>query len=531
MVSRRDFLRAAGLAAASTVVLPRPLLASFGGAPEAVPPIDDPRIRTLALGAVDAARAAGAAYADVRLAHTWTRSFTPSTFGNSERIDVGVRALVQGYWGFASGPVWSPDEMARLGREAVHQARTNTLGRPREVQLAPAPAVTDGRWTTPVKVDAFAVSPFEVRDYLLALLIHVSRRNGATIERMGMMFRRVEKAFASSDGSYLTQRLELARGELVLALETRRGAVRRELDVLSPAAAGYEHLRAQPLRELARRQLDEMERDLALPVKPVDVGRYELLVDAAGVAELVESTLAHPTELDRAMGYEANAGGTSWLNDPLAMLGSHRVGAPLLNVSANRSDPGGAATVRWDDEGVEPDGFTLMKDGVLADFQTTRESAGWLAPAYARSGRPPRSHGCATADSAIFAPMAHVPNLVVAPGRDAVDYEQMLARLATGIAVESLHADVDFQGLSGLATGRLYEVKKGKRVARIANGGLLFRAPELWKGLVALGGPASAYRVGKAAAKGEPPQAAYHSVTAVPALFRDVTVIDPQRKA
>jgi predicted Zn-dependent protease len=90
---------------------------------------------------------------------------------------------------------------------------------------------------------------------------------------------------------------------------------------------------------------------------------------------------------------------------------------------------------------------------------------------------------------------------------------------------------MDFQGASGLLTGRFYEIKNGKRVARLNAAGILFRTPELWKSLLALGGAASARRYGRRALKGEPPQAVEYSVTAVPAVVKQLTLIDAMRKA
>jgi hypothetical protein len=78
---------------------------------------------------------------------------------------------------------------------------------------------------------------------------------------------------------------------------------------------------------------------------------------------------------------------------------------------------------------------------------------------------------------------------------------------------------------------RIYQVKRGKRTAFIGGAGFLFRAPELWKGLLALGGSASARRYGFTSSKGEPSQEVHHSVTAIPATFKQLTLIDPQRKA
>src|SRR5690606_35134436 len=133
--------------------MPRPVLACFGRGPEPVPPIRDPRIRELAFRAVEAAKGAGASYVEVRLTHRRIRSLSEpfvTNFNDHEELTVGVRALVDGYWGFAGSPVWSPEEMERLGREAVQHAKVNALGPVRVVELAPRPVVADGHWQTPV---------------------------------------------------------------------------------------------------------------------------------------------------------------------------------------------------------------------------------------------------------------------------------------------------------------------------------------------------------------------------------------------
>jgi TldD protein len=214
------------------------------------------------------------------------------------------------------------------------------------------------------------------------------------------------------------------------------------------------------------------------------------------------------------------------------MVGRYQAGAPLLTLTAERSTPGAVGTVRWDDEGVGPDEFPLVTDGVLRDFQTTRESAGWLRDYYGKAGKPVRSHGCALGPQGVDAPMQHTPNLVLAPGREAHDFDDLVAGLGDGVAIKGIGLSMDFQNVTGLGlAGTAYEVKRGKRVAIIGGAGFLFRAPELWKSLLALGGPPSARRYGMAAAKGEPAQTGYHSVTVPPAIFKQLTLIDPLRKA
>lgn len=530
-ITRRDLLKAGVLVAAATTV-PRPLLADIGAEPEPVPPIDDPRLKALVARALDAARTAGGTYADVRLTYTRERS-QDSRFGHlAEELAVGVRALVNGYWGFASGPVWSPDEMARLGREAVHQAKASALGKSREVDLAPAPAVREGHWRMPVEIDPFELHPSEMMDRLSAmrLVVHYSSP-GFTVRANSAVFVRQEKAFGSTTGSYCTQRLYRSRGRFSVHAGKAGRIADGSLDLLTPAGIGWELYREQPLKEAIRQLIEELEEDLAFPVKPVDVGRYDTVLDAHSVANLLDGTLGRATELDRALGYEANAGGTSYLDDPFAMLGTYQAGAPLLTVTGNRSEPGGCATVQWDDEGIAPDAFPLVQDGVLVDFQTTRESAGWLKESYAKASKPFRSHGCAAAPTGLFAPLQHPPNLVVTPGREAHDFDALVSGVASGIAVKGATLDMDFQGSSGLGTGRVYEIKNGKRVAALNTAGFLFRATDLWKGLLALGGAASQRRYGMLTKKGEPPQEHYHSVTAVPAVFKQLTVIDVMRKA
>jgi TldD protein len=543
---RRTFLKLGAAATLSALASPRPLLAQFGaGRPEPVPPIQDPRVKGLAQRAVDAARAAGAHYADVRLVHTRRRKFSASIYvGDAESMTVGVRALVNGYWGFSASPVWSPDEMARVAREAVRQAKLNSLGKPRSVNWAPAPAVADGQWVMPVKQDPFEVSIDEISDCLSGLRLYTDLRAAAVglqVESLQQSAEFIvsEKAFASSDGSYLAQRAYRTHGQHDFAIIDRkvgRGASGSLVDYLSPAGMGWELFRDQPLREAIRRELDIAKSDIKLPIKPVDVGRYDAVLDAYTVAQIASATLGLATELDRAFGAEANATGTSYLNNPNEMLGTFKIGTPLLNVTANRNDVGSVATVKWDDDGVAPEPFTLVKQGVLSDFATTRENASWLKDGYGRSGVPIRSRGCSAGGDdyvfgGMFPPLTQTPNLVIVPGQASTDFDGLVAGVERGVAYWRLMINMDFQQLNGFAFGQTYEIRNGKKTARLNGGALMFRAPELWKSVTALAGPAAACRYGMQVEKGEPAQELFHSVTAVPVRVKDATMIDYLRKA
>src|SRR5271166_3721207 len=60
----------------------------------------------------------------------------------------GVRVIVNGAWGFASSPIVTPEEIARITGEAVIIAKANASIQPKPVQLAPVKAYRD-RWVTP----------------------------------------------------------------------------------------------------------------------------------------------------------------------------------------------------------------------------------------------------------------------------------------------------------------------------------------------------------------------------------------------
>jgi TldD protein len=136
--------------------------------------------------------------------------------------------------------------------------------------------------------------------------------------------------------------------------------------------------------------------------------------------------------------------------------------------------------------------------------------------------------------------MQHTPNLTLEPGPKEQGLEELIASLDNGVVVEQFSlfsdgkVDMDFQVLNGVGSpNKITEVRKGKRVARLlGEGSFMFRSPELWKHVKAIGGPQSVERLYRCySTKGEPEQQAPYSVSAVPALITDVALIDLTRKA
>ena len=546
MFNRRTFLSTT-TGAALSVTLPRGARSPLGvrkmwspGVSPEVTTLRDPRIKALTLSALEAARAAGARYADTRVSYTRGRGFAGGGMNDQISLGLSVRALVDGYWGWAATPYLSDQEAPRVGREATRLARANATNHaPRHVEWGTTPVITDGTWSTPMRIDPFNVATDEIQDWIGTVADYIedigAPRGGASISDwpycVAFGCDQQERIFASTEGSYLAQTVSVVRPNI--GFQYREVLTRL---YLPPVQLGWEYVTELSVQELIQREMDRIDAELAhpLPVKPFQLGRYDVILGASAMAALVGATLGTATELDRSLGYEANAGGTSYLGpNPLTDLGT-TVASPLVTISADRSTPQALATVRWDEEGVTPEDFLLVKDGVLVDYQTTREQAAWLAPWYTKRGLPIRSHGCAASSDALTLPMQHTPNLTLHPGAADLGMDDLVANLEYGVVIDALRIDLDFQELNGLGfPGRVTEIRHGKRVARLTGApGMLFHTPEFWKNITMLGGRKSVRPLyALQSSKGEPAQQTEYSVTAVPAHIQQVALIDVSRKA
>lgn len=499
----------------------------------------NPDIKGILKLGVDAAMVAGASYADCRFTYTRTRTIFVQNgrlgggTNDSESITVGIRSLVNGYWGFAAGTLWDKGEIVRLAHESVSLAAGGAATGLREVTLADRSILSDSSWVTPIEIDPFDVHPAEVLDRLGGLAVYTSNIPMTGVGQNQALFNQQNKHFLASDGCSFSQKTYLSNGVFVVGVSDGNRSLSVSLPSLGHASVGFELFNEARLREEVYQASERLKADLKLPVKPIDVGRYDTLIGAEGMANILSGTIGAATEIDRVLGHEANATGTSYLKDPKEELSKFAVGNELLNVRADRDSPGGAATVKWDDEGVLTGAFQLVEKGVIKDFQTNREGAGWAREGYEINGIPFQSRGCAFAPQAVDPVAVHTANMVINPAEDnSLTEVSLMNDIADGIYFPNLGVTPDFQQLSIFAFSPIcYEIKKGKKTAFLVNAGTLFRTPEFWKSVTRIGGPNSTLKCGIRERKGEPAQTSYHSITAVPSVVKDLSVIDIQRKA
>lgn len=530
---------------------------------------DPAQVQGLARRAVEAAQAAGARYADARLTRMVYHQYTilpPKLSIDTEMVGLGVRALVNGAWGFAATPLWigdvtAPEVAASVARDAVQLAKA-TSGGARPVELAPI-AMSSGTWATPITIDPFRVS-IEEKLMMLADWNNLVGKVGARFYGWPnyLHFVREERTLATTDGALLSQTIYETGAKTNVGIEpfgslTSMAAaltsdVYLTLRGLEISGKGWELFEeAQVPRQLESIGARFNQRaSLERAARPGDIGQYTVVCNGATMASLTERTVGLATQLDRALGYEANAGGTSTLSDPLGLVGTFQVASSPVTITADRSGMGQLATVKWDDEGVIPQPTALVRHGVLTDFQTTREQAVWLAPYYARAGRSVRSNGHAAAQNALSVTMQHMPNLSLEPTPDSHTLLDLIEGVDDGFLIENAEVvHMDFQGRTGLLgygenpEFSMRKIKHGRLGGKVTGLALMFDATELWKNVTAIGGPATQTTIGTTQynmldvatpgplQKGQPGQCTSHSVQAAAARIEKQSFTDPRRKA
>ena len=542
--SRRDFLKASAAVAAGSAIGSRILTPSALGASPIITSArinapSDPAVKALMEVALETAKAGGASYSDVRVAarrqqNVNTRDAIVQGVGDTDTFGLGVRTLVDGAWGFAATSVMTKDSIAAVTKRALDQARANRASQLRPVVLAPTPGNQVGEWKSPIKTDPFSVSIPEKVALLLDANAAAAKVKGVRNVTSGMFFLREEKTLMTSDGSYIVQTIYRTSPTMTITavsadqsdFQTREG-----VDV-APMGLGYEHVLNAKLTEKAPIWAAEAVQKLS--AKPVEPGRYDLLLHPSNIWLTVHETVAHPTELDRALGFEANYAGTSFVSPPDKVLGKLKFGSPVMNIVGDREQPGSLGAIGWDDEAVKPTKFDIIRNGTFVDYQTTREQASWMADYYKSVGKPVKSYGCSYAQSWSDVQFQRMPNVSMEPGKNDYTWEDMISQMDKGIAIIGDGSfSIDQQRYNGQFAGQVfYEIKGGKIVGMLKDVAYQFKTPLFWGSMKVIGGPRS-YHLGGAFgdAKGQPGQSNSVSHGCVPAHFEQVNIINTGRRA
>ena len=516
MIDRREFVQSMLALGAATTLRPASVLFA---APDA-------QLKGLADVALSTAKQLGAAYADIRINRyrnqfLFTRDRRVQNIVNTEDFGFGVRVLVDGTWGFASSSAVTKDDVAGIARQAVGIAKANKMVNTDPVRLAPVESFPDAEWNTPVKKDPFEVPLQPKIDLLLQINDEALKVQGATFVSAFMLFVNEKKFFASSEGSYITQSLIRSYPTFsITAVDRASNRFYQRSALTAPMGMGYEYIESLPLLQEARQAAEEA---VAMhKAKTVVPGQKTLILHPSNLWLTIHESVGHPTELDRALGYEANFADTSFLTTD--KLGKFQFGAPNVNIVGDKTQDKAMATCGYDDDGVNTTSFPIIKDGTFVGYQTTRDQAHLVGMT--------KSQGCSYADNWASVPFQRMPNVSLQPNEKDVTEQDIIAATEDGILVRGDSSySIDHQRYNFQFSGQTFwEVKNGKITTQLRDAAYQSNTPEFWKSLDMLGGK-STYQLGGAFSdgKGQPVQSNSVSHGCPVARFAKVNILNTAR--
>ena len=481
----------------------------------------------LADAALGVAKAQGASYADFRLCRYQTEylevrehRLEESAIGMSAGF--AVRVLLDGTWGYASSALATEDEVKKAVARALDVARASQSLQLRKFVLEDLPVYHD-RWDMPMKSDPFLVPADEKIAHMLAIN-EAALKAGANYSTVAFAFVREEKFFASSPGSRIEQsRVRIIPETEVTVIDSSSGKFATRDTLAAPRGSGYDYILGYDFIGEATKAAGQAREKLK--AKPVVAGTYDLVLDPTHLWLTIHESVGHPTELDRALGWEADLAGTTFCTPD--QLGKLKYGSELMTVIADRSQEGGLSTVGYDDDGVRSIGseFPIIKDGIFTNYQ--------MAIGQAQLIGKKASNGCAYADSWSAFPIQRMPNVSLQPNPRKCSLDDLFAEVKNGIYIMGNGSwSIDQQRHNFQFGGQLfYEIKNGKLGSMLRDVAYQGSTTEFWNSMDGIGDK-STYFLGGApnCGKGEPEQSAPVSHGAVPARFRQVAVLNTGRK-
>ncbi|MCC2545965.1 TldD/PmbA family protein [Hymenobacter sp. BT175] len=548
-MKRRNFVGLTGLA---TGALFLPNFPGFGGnlvdPARLLEPVMDATVnKRLADAALNAAKSAGASYADVRIGRylnqsIFTREKQVQNIASGESYGAGVRVLANGTWGFAATNSVTEAGLAKAAQLAVQIAKANAKVQKDPVKLAPQKGYGEVSWKTPIQQNAFEVPIAQKVDLLLAANAK-ALENGANFVNSRLFQINEQKYFASTDGSYIDQDVHRIWPTFgVTAIDRASGKFRTREALSAPMGLGYEYLMPKAADKIAgpagtgligyKNSYDILE-DAALAArqakekltaKSVTPGKYDLVLDPNHLGLTIHESIGHATELDRVLGYEANYAGTSFATlDWKAKKQPY--GSKMVNVVADKVQPGSLGAVGYDDEGVKTKRWDIIKDGMLVDYQKTRDQAAIVGQQ--------ESDGCSYAQSWQDVQFQRMANVSLLPGKQKMSVDDMIKNVDKGIYIAGRGSfSIDQQRYNFQFGGTTFHaIEKGKITGMIEDVAYQANTQEFWNSCAAICDE-SDYRLFGSFfdGKGQPSQVSAVSHGSSTTRFNGVNVINTARK-
>lgn len=540
-MNRRVFLGYTGLAAGS-LLLPAWVRAANDLAKK--DPLAVAAKKRLADAALNAATRRGATYVDVRIGRYLQQSITTREarvegVASDESYGAGVRVIADGAWGFMATDQLTVESISRAAVEAVAIAKANARLQDEPVKLAPQKGVGEVSWRTPIQRNAFEV-PLAEKVELLLRANAAALGAGANFINTQLFQINEQKYFASTDGSYIDQDVHRIWPTFtVTATDPKSGRFQTRNALSTPCGRGYEFLSTDPAGKrpgITARYFESYDivEDATLAAeqarqkisaKSVVPGQYDLVLDPTHLGLTIHESVGHATELDRVLGYEANYAGTSFATLDKWKSGKFNYGSPIVNFVADRTESGSLGAVGYDDEGVPAKAWPLIKEGVLVDYQKTRDQAHIVGQT--------AGDGCCYAETWADVQFQRMPNVSLQPGSAPLTPAEMIKGVERGIYILGRGSySIDQQRYNFQFGGQLfYEIKDGEVVGMLRDVAYQSNTQEFWNACSAICDRRDYTTFGSFFdGKGQPSQVSAVSHGSATTRFNKISVLNTARK-
>lgn len=487
--------------------------------------IDADQLAEIALSEVSSA---GATIGHLRIAQHDTRGVAlrdghVENVATDSSIGLSVRVVKDGAWGFSATTDLTNAGAIAAAKRAIEMATLSAAVSTDRVDLAAEPSYGKVSWRLPVQIDPMKVTDQEIIELLKSWHEKVSKHSIVHhVDAHAAMGKDIT-FFADLTGNRITQERDRTSAQLT-AVHIGEAGFDDMRTCAPPAGRGFEYLLGQGWDW--NTELENLPEYLAEKTKApsVSAGLWDLVIDPTNLWLTIHESIGHATELDRALGYEANYAGSSFAT--IEKLNDFKYGSEIMNVTGDRIAEFGLSTVGYDDEGVAAQKWDLIKDGILVGYQTDRNIAKKIGMN--------RSNGCAFADSSLHNPIQRMPNVSLQPGNQDLSTDDLIAGVDRGIYIVGDKSwSIDMQRYNFQFTGqRFYEIKNGKLIGQLKDVVYQSRTPDFWASMSAIGG-AKTYLLGGAlnCGKGQPGQTAPVSHGCPSAVFRQINVLNGKEQA
>jgi len=419
---------------------------------------------------------AGATYADIRIGeildeHLTVKNGIPEETNLLQTKGFGIRVMTKGAWGFAASVDLAKKEVKEIARKAVAIARASAKVKKKAVALKKASAKKD-KYSTSVKKNPFKI-PLEEKMETLMDAERIVAKQSPLIKVSYAFFRskQEKKLFMSTEGAEIHQQISWCGGGL-MAVAIKNGEVQRRSYPCSFrgnfATSGYEFFKSLKLTQHAKQVGKEAVQLLKAEKCPSTT--TDLIITGDQLALQIHESCGHPTELDRALGMEADYAGTSFLTPD--KLKKFRYGSEHVNIVADATVPRGLGTFGYDDEGTPARQVYLVKEGMFVGYQSSRETAALL--------KLKESSGGMRADSPLAIPLIRMTNINLLPGD--WEAEEIIEDTQKGVLMQTNRSwSIDDRRLNfqfGTEIG--WTIKNGSKDKMIKNPTYTDITPQFW---------------------------------------------------